>query len=238
MNEKSSQHLDRIAEIFVEARKQPDQQDEIQETDTLIERIVAESKNPKVTAGEILQKILSLLNPSSRADTQIVLDATRVVMTAVVNVLKRTNSPATITESSTPRSEKSEEQEEFGTWDPPLRVSSLVEKRLNKNFDGDAQVQVYHLLQEKHGPMSTEEALSRMSKHLELSREDVLARFPDLDGFEGEIYFDFNMTNIQIGGTSLEIHGGKDGRQVFVLDCTAYENGWFPATRNGREIIY
>lgn len=95
MNEKSSQHLDRIAEIFVEARKQPDQQDEIQETDALIERIVAESKNPKVTAGEILQKILSLLNPSNHADTQIVLDATRVVMTAVANVLVGTTRQST-----------------------------------------------------------------------------------------------------------------------------------------------
>lgn len=98
MSKESSQPLDFLAQEFVDSRKSPESANAIPETDEAIEKLIFTSENPKVTAGEILQKILLLIDPSNAAETRITLDATRVVMTAVANVLVGTAKQSTTIE--------------------------------------------------------------------------------------------------------------------------------------------
>lgn len=95
MSKESSRPLDLLAQEFVDARKKPELANAIPETDEAIEKLISASESPKVTAGEILQKILLLVDPSNATETRITLDATRVVMTAVANVLAGTTRHST-----------------------------------------------------------------------------------------------------------------------------------------------
>lgn len=99
MSKESSQPLDFLAQEFVDSRRDPKLASSIPETDGSVRTFIESSDDPKQTAGEILQKILLLIDPSNAAETRITLDATRVVMTAVANVLVGTTKQSTTIES-------------------------------------------------------------------------------------------------------------------------------------------
>lgn len=98
MSKESSQPLDFLAQEFVDSRKSPELASSIPEIDKSVETFIKSSADPKKTAGEVLQKIFTLVNPDDATDTRIIVDATRVVATTIANVLKGTTKQSTTIE--------------------------------------------------------------------------------------------------------------------------------------------
>lgn len=101
MNNQTSQPIDHFLEIIADEfigarrRKPEDKAGLARLANKHIEIRISNSDNPTKTAGEILQKISSLLDPTNNADTQVLLDARKEVGILVANALNRKTKSAT-----------------------------------------------------------------------------------------------------------------------------------------------
>lgn len=220
-----------IAKEFVEANRSGRKAEEISEKmGASIRAILESSEDPMTTGGDITRRIYLLLNPiEQKQKFSGILDAANTLVGGIKRdiVEKRQQEEARI---------KFEQKR-------PSRYGNDTLKREAGHWGGSnrpkkEEKSVYELLLESSGPMDTETAIGLMVKHLKLEDKAlVLERFPDLKGFDGEIYFGCEMPEKDIGIT-LEICGVKDGKTVFFLECKYYENGWWPMKKNDTHVDY
>lgn len=225
--------LHSIAKRFVEAKRSGETSAEISgEIGVLIRSVLESSEDPATTGNEITRRIRLLINPVEQ----------RQGLNGIANAAS--TSVGGIGRDVIEKRQREKARIEFEQRRPnrPSRDALIRESNswpVGGNPPKKEEKAVYELLLEENSdPMNAETAIRLMVGRLELEDKAlILERFPDLKGFDGQIYFGCKMPG-KGHNINLQICGVKDGKTVFFLECEYYENGWWPTKRNDTHVNY
>lgn len=121
--------------------------------------------------------------------------------------------------------------------DPKHVVQAWADMLQNRPLEGEKWAS-FQMVASNHGAITSWQAIAALHKWLgygDTTIQEMAERFPDLRGFQGEVYLHSERGQII---PVIYVYGVKDGKKEFELLCLIYENGVFPVRRNGVEIQY